>query len=209
MNKILLIDDHDLLREGIKGVLHELPGDFQFGDAATYAEGKRLAEEQRWSLAILDLALGMRDGLDLLKQFKISQPQLPVLVLSMYAEEEYARRSLRAGAAGYLSKSSRRKELLVAVRKILSGGRYVSSTLAEELVADLQNPACSTMHETLSDREFEVLRLIASGKTVGEIAAALSLSEKTISTYRARILRKTGFRTSAELTRYAITSRLA
>lgn len=208
MNKVLLIDDHEVLRDGIKGVLHELPGDFQFGDAATYAEGKQLAEEQPWSLAILDLSLGMRDGLDLLKELKTLQPQLPVLVLSVHPEEEYARRSFRAGAAGYVSKSSRRKELLEAVRKILSGGKYVSPALAEGLASDLQKPAGSTMHETLSDREFEVLRLIASGKTVGEIAATLALSDKTISTYRARILQKMGFRTNAELTRYAITSHL-
>jgi two-component system, NarL family, invasion response regulator UvrY len=209
LTRVLLIDDHDILRDGIKRVFEELPGHFEFGEATTYSEARRLAQEQSWSLAVLDLSLDMRDGLDLLKEMKRLRPDLPVLILSMHSENHYARRSFRAGAAGYVSKSGRRKEFVEAVRKVLDGGRYVSPTLAEELAADLHKGDHAELHEVLSDRELQVLRLIASGKTVGQIAVELSLSDKTVSTYRARILQKTGMKTNAELTRYAIEKQLA
>jgi two-component system invasion response regulator UvrY len=157
---------------------------------------------------VLDLSLGGRSGLELIKQFKEIRPRLPILVLSMHSEEQYARRSFRAGAAGYITKDSPRAELVRAVNNVIKGGRYVSAGLAEILITDLERGSDGPLHEALSNREFEVMCLIASGKTVGEIASLLSLSDKTISTYRARILEKTGMRNNAELTHYTIQHKL-
>jgi DNA-binding NarL/FixJ family response regulator len=164
--------------------------------------------EQDWDVVVLDLSLGDRSGLEILKELKQIRPRLPVLILSMHSEEQYARRAFKAGAAGYISKDSPRAELVKAINRVSEGGRYVSQALAEELVIDLERGSDRPPHETLSDREFEVMRLIASGKTVGEIAVLLSLSDKTISTYRARILEKMGMKTNAELTYYAIQNSL-
>jgi DNA-binding NarL/FixJ family response regulator len=160
--------------------------------------------EQDWDVVVLDLSLGDRSGLELLKELKQIRPRLPVLILSMHSEQQYARRAFKAGAGGYITKDSPRAELVEAINRVAEGGRYVSHALAEELVMDLERGTSRPPLETLSDREFEVMRLIASGKTVGEIAVLLSLSNKTISTYRARILEKMGMRTNAELTLYAI-----
>jgi DNA-binding NarL/FixJ family response regulator len=147
--------------------------------------------------------------LDVLKEVKAQRPKLPVLVLSMYPERQYALRALRSGAAGYLTKASASAELVAAVKKILDGGKYVTATLAEHLAAEMAAPSAGAPHESLSDREFEILCLIASGKTVKEIAAKLTLSVNTVSTYRARVLAKMKMKTSAELTHYAITNKLA
>ena len=206
--KILVIDDHEVLRDGIKSAFARVPGHFEFGDAGSFDEAWQMAQEQPWSLAILDLSLGMRDGLELLKEIRSFKPTLPVLVLSMYSELQYGRRSIRAGAAGYVAKTGRMSEFIEAVRRVLSGGRYVSPCLAEALAADLQGGRSGSLHEALSDRELEVMRLIALGRTVGEIAAELSLSNKTVSTYRARLLQKTGLKSNAEITRYALTHQL-
>jgi DNA-binding NarL/FixJ family response regulator len=157
---------------------------------------------------VLDISLGGRNGLELLKELKQIRPKLPVLILSMHSEEQYALRAFKAGAAGYLTKDSSRAELVNAVNKVIEGRRYVSPSLAEKMVFDIQRDTDSPLHESLSDREFEVMRLIASGKTVGEIAEILSLSDKTISTYRARLLEKMEMRTNAELTHYAIKNKL-
>jgi DNA-binding NarL/FixJ family response regulator len=165
-------------------------------------------QQQRWDVAVLDLSLGDASGLEVLKELKQVRPKLPVLILSMHSEEQYARRAFRAGAAGYITKDSPRAELIRAVNKVIEGGRYFSPELAEMLIADLERGTDGPPHEVLSDREFEVMCLIASGKTVGEIANLLSLSDKTISTYRARILEKTGMRNNAELTQYVIQHRL-
>ncbi len=204
MIKILIVDDHAVVRAGVKKIFEELHGAADFGEAAGAAEALELARERDWDVVLLDLSLGGRSGLEVLKELKQLRPKLPVLILSMHAEEQYARRAFKAGAAGYVTKDSPREELLRAVKKVTAGGRYVSPTLAEQLVADLERGTDRPPHEALSDREFEVMLLIASGKTVGEIAAQLSLSDNTISTYRARILAKTGMKTNAELTRYAI-----
>jgi two-component system invasion response regulator UvrY len=208
LRKILIVDDHEVVRDGIKSILAGLPGENVFGDAATAAEALKLAADEQWDVAILDISLIGRSGLELLKDLRTLHPALPVLILTMHSEEQYARRAFKAGAAGYLTKGSARTELVSAVMKIAKGGRYVSSALAEKLVLDLGRDTDQPLHQSLSDREFEVMRLIASGKTLREIADFLSLSDKTISTYRARILEKMGMKTNAELTHYAIANKL-
>jgi two-component system, NarL family, invasion response regulator UvrY len=208
MKKILIIDDHEIVRHGLKKILNEQPDDNAFGEASTASEALRLIAEQNWDLVVLDLTLGGRSGLEVLKELKELRPRLPVLILTMHSEEQYARRAFKAGAAGYITKDSPRAELVKAINKVAEGGRYVSHTLAEELVIDLERGSDGPPHQILSDREFEVMCLIASGKTVGEIAVLLSLSDKTISTYRARLLEKMGMKTNAELTHYAIQNSL-
>jgi len=208
MRKILIIDDHEVLRDGVKRVFEKQPGAAIFGEASTVPEALRLVREQDWDVVVLDLTLGDRSGLEVLKELKQIRPRLPVLILTMHSEEQYARRAFKAGAAGYITKDSPRAELVKAINKVGEGGRYVSHALAEKLVIDLERGSDRPPHETLSDREFEVMRLIASGKTVGEIAVLLSLSDRTISTYRARILEKMVMKTNAELTHYAIQNSL-
>lgn len=208
MKKILIIDDHEIVRNGLKKILNEHPDERTFGEASTASEALRLVAEQDWDVVVLDLTLGDRSGLEVLRELKQLRPRLPVLILSMHSEEQYARRMFKAGAAGYITKDSPRAELLKAINKVAEGGRYISDALAEALVIGLERGSDRPPHELLSDREFEVMRLIASGKTVGEIAVLLSLSDKTISTYRARILEKMGMKTNAELTHYAIQNKL-
>jgi DNA-binding NarL/FixJ family response regulator len=208
MKKILIVDDHEVVREGVKKILDEQPGPIIFGEASTASEVLRLVREQDWDIVMLDLTLGERSGLEVLKELKQLRPRLPVLILSMHSEEQYARRAFKAGAAGYITKGSHREELVTAINKVIEGGVYISPALAERLVIDLGSDTDRAPHEALSDREFEVMRLIASGKTVGEIAAMLSLSDKTISTYRARLLEKMGMKTNAEITHYAIQNKL-
>jgi DNA-binding NarL/FixJ family response regulator len=201
LHRILTIDDHEVVREGVKGLF--ATGIAEFGEARSGAEAINLIRNQDWDIAILDISLAGRSGLDVLKEIKQMRPKLPVLILSMHAEDQYAMRAFKAGAAGYVTKASSRDELKQAVLKVIKGGRYVSPSLAERMVFDL-NTSEKLPHEQLSDRELEVLCLIASGKTVGEVAKSLSLSDKTISTYRRRILDKMRLQTNAELTHYAI-----
>jgi len=208
MKKILIVDDHEVLREGVKRVFDKQPGSATFGEASTAQEALRLVRMQDWDLVVLDISLGDRSGLEALKELKQLRPRLPVLILSMHSEEQFARRAFKAGAAGYITKDSPGAELVKAINKVAEGGRYVSHALAEGLVIDLERGSDRPRHESLSDREFEVMRLIASGKTVGGIAVLLSLSDNTISTYRARILEKMGMRTNAELTHYAIQNKV-
>jgi two-component system invasion response regulator UvrY len=208
MKKILIVDDYELVRNGVKKIVAEQPGETTFGEASTAQEALNLIREENWDLVVLDISLGGRNGLDVLKESKLIRPHLRVLILSIHSDEQYARRAFRAGAAGYITKDSPRAELAKAINKVMEGGRYVSSALAEKLIFDLERGTDRPRHETLSDREFEVMRLIASGKTVGEIANLLSLSDKTISTYRARLLEKMEMKTNAELTRYAIENKL-
>ena len=209
MKRILLVDDHAVVRDGIKKMFDDRAGTVTFGEADSPHAALKLVEEEEWDIVVLDLSLGARSGLEVLKDVKKMRPRLPVLILSMHSQEQYARRAFKAGASGYLSKDCSRDELLRAIQRVIGGGKYVSVALAEKLVFDLERGSDGAPHETLSDREFEVLRLIASGKTVTEIAEILSLSDKTISTYRARILEKMGMKTSAELTHYAIQNKLA
>jgi two-component system invasion response regulator UvrY len=204
MKRILIVDDHEVVREGVKRIFNEKPGTAIFGEASAAPDALRFVREQDWDVVVLDLSLGGRSGLELLKELKQIRPRLPVLILSMHPEEQYARRAFKAGAAGYVTKDSSRAELIEAVNRVAAGGKYVTLTLAEKLIVDLTRGSDRPPHETLSDREFEVMCLLASGKTVTEIAALLSLSDKTISTYRARLLEKIGIHTNAELVRYAI-----
>lgn len=206
--RVLIVDDHEVVRDGVKKILDEQPGEVTFGEASTAQEALKLVREEDWDVAVLDLSLGGRSGLEVLKELKQVRPKLPVLILSMHSEEQYARRAFKAGASGYITKDSPRTELVKAVNKVIEGGRYISPALAEKLVVDLERGTDRPPHERLSDREFEVMCLIASGKTVGEIADLLSLSDRTISTYRARILEKMGMKTNAELTHYAIQNKL-
>jgi DNA-binding NarL/FixJ family response regulator len=208
MKRILIVDDHEVVREGLRRIFDEQPGTVVFGQAGTAAEALSLARNQDWDVAVLDLSLGGRGGLEVLKELKQIRPKLPVLIFSMHSEEPYVRRALKAGASGYVIKTSPREELLKAIETVIEGGKYVSSALNETLITSFERDSDQPPHELLSDREFEVMRLIASGKTVGEIAALLSLSDKTISTYRARILEKMGMKTSAELTHFAIKNKL-
>jgi DNA-binding NarL/FixJ family response regulator len=204
MNRILIIDDHEVLRDGVKRLFDKQAGAIRFGEAGTAPEALALVRERDWDVVVLDLNLGGRDGLEVLRDLKQLRPRLPVLILSMHTEELFARRAFKAGASGYITKNSPRAELVKAITKVSQGETYVSPALAAELVVDLRRNTDRPPHELLSDREFEVLRLIASGKTVGEIADLLSLRDGTISTYRMRIMEKMGMKNNAELTHYAI-----
>jgi two-component system, NarL family, invasion response regulator UvrY len=208
MTKLLIVDDHEVVRDGVKRLFDEQPGTTVFGDASTASEALRLASEQNWDIMLLDLSLGGRSGLDVLKELKQIRSRIPVLILSMHSEEQYVRRAFKAGADGYITKDSPRAELLKAIEKVRKGGKYVSPELAETLIMYVERGPDAPPQDTLSDREFEVMRLIASGKTITEIAELLGLSGKTISTYRARVLEKMGMKNNAELTHYAIHNQL-
>jgi len=202
--RILLVDDHEIVRRGLKQLLAEHFPQAAFGEAGRVPEARALITAQDWDVVVLDINLPGGSGLELLQDCRRLKPRMPVLVLSTYPEEEFAVRSLKLGASGYLTKASVSDELLAAVRKVLGGGRYVSAVLAERLAASLGSPDPAAAHETLSPRELEVLRLVARGRTIKEVAAELSLSEKTIATYRARISQKLGLSTNVELARYAL-----
>jgi DNA-binding NarL/FixJ family response regulator len=206
--RVLIIDHHEVVRDGVKKILGEHRGRASLGEASSAAEALKLVREQNWDVALLDLSLEGCTGLEVLKELKQVRPNLPVVVLSMHSEEQYARRAFKAGAAGYITADSPRAELVAAVNRVIEGGRYVSPAIAGKVIVDLERGEDGPAHEALSDREFEVMRLIASGKTVGEIAELISLSDSTISTYRARILEKMGMKTNAELTRYGIQNKL-
>jgi DNA-binding NarL/FixJ family response regulator len=208
MIKILIADDHAVVRRGLKQILAEEPDMTVFGEARTAREVIKNAREMNWDIVILDITMPDRSGLDALKELKNIRPQLPVLVLSMHPEDQYAVRVLKAGAAGYMTKESAPEELVKAVRRVIRGRKWVSPSLAEKLASDLEIGSERPPHEILSDREYRVACMIASGKTVNEIARELYLSVKTISTYRARILNKMKMRRNAELIRYAIKNRL-
>jgi len=208
VTKILIADDHPVVRAGLKELLSGAFGKLTFTEAKTAQETIEMASKEEWSLVILDVSMPGRSGIDILSDLKRAQPKLPVLVLSMHPEEQFARRALKAGASAYMTKETVPEELVKAVRKVLAGGRYVSAALAEKLASDLREGTNLTPHEILSDREFQILQMIASGKTVTNIAEELALSVKTVSTYRARVLEKTGMRNNAELIRYAIENHL-
>lgn len=204
MLRILLADDHAVVRRGVKQILADAFSQVVFGEAQNALELLDLIYKERWNILVLDLAMPGGNGLEVLKQIKHDYQDLPVLVLSMYPEDQYAIRTIRAGAAGYLNKESAPEELVQAIRKILHGGEYISAVVAEELVQYARLEDTLPIHKQLSDREYQVLCLISSGKEIKEISAELGLSAKTVSTYRARLLVKMNMRTNAELTYYAI-----
>ena len=206
--RILLADDHAVVRQGVKQILVEAFSDGVFGEAQNVPELLDLVRKEKWDIVVLDLTLPGEGGLDALKQIKHDQPQLPVLILSMHPENQYAVRTIKAGAAGYLTKESAPGELVSAIRKIREGGKYISDSLAEKLALHVFADDDRLPHEKLSDREYQIMCMIASGKEVKQIADELSLSVKTVSTYRARLMEKMSMQTNAELTFYAISNKL-
>jgi two-component system invasion response regulator UvrY len=208
MIKVLIADDHAILRRGLKEILARELNDSVFGEAEDAQEVLARTQSLEWDLLILDISMPGRSGLDVLRDLRTLRPKLPVLVLSMHSEAQYGKRILRAGAAGFMNKASAPEELIKAVQRVLAGGRYVSPMLAERLALHLNDEVQRDVQETLSDREFEVLRMIALGKTIGQIAEELHLSASTVSTYRARILEKMELTTNAEVMHYALRNNL-
>ncbi len=208
MTRILLVDDYPVVVEGLRQILVEAIPDSEFGTAETAADAVRMFRTGKWHVVVLDVSLPDGSGLDVLKQMRAIRPQTPVLILSMYPEDQFAVRLLRAGAAGYLTKKAAAQELVKAVRKVRAGGKYVSAALAERLAEEIRSGAPREMHEALSDREYLVFRMLAAGETVKQIAAELSLSPQTVSTHRARILEKMGMKSNADLVRYVTDRRI-
>lgn len=206
--KILIADDHPIVRAGFKQVISDTPDMLVADEAGNGQEVLNLIGKKDYDLVLLDISMPGRSGLEILKDLKSEKPKLPVLILSIYPEEQYAVRALRAGASGYMTKASAANELIAAIRKISAGGKYISASLAEKLAFYLDGDATRPPHETLSDREYQVMLMIASGKTVTEIADELCLSVKTISTYRTHILDKMKMKNNAEITLYAVQNKL-
>jgi DNA-binding NarL/FixJ family response regulator len=208
MIKILIADDHPVVRKGLKEIIEATPGMMVSDEASNGQEALEKIRKSDFNIVLLDISMPGRSGLDILKELKSEKPELSVLILTMHPEEQYAVRALKAGASGYLTKESASDELIAAIRKASKGRKYVSSSLAEKLAWYLEIDDERPLHEVLSDREYEVMRMIASGKTITEIAGKLFLSVKTISTYRSRILEKMRMKSNAELTHYALKNRL-
>lgn len=205
---ILLADDHKILRQGLKKILDESFTNSHYGEAANSDDVMKNLDEHKWDIAILDLNMPGKSGLEILKDIKALRPEIPVLVLSMYPEEQFALRVLKSGASGYLTKDSAPEELVLAVNKILDGRKYITQSLAELLASDVKIHNVEFPHQLLSDREYEVFLMIAAGKTVSQIANELSLSSKTVSTHRAHILQKTKLKNNADISLYAIRHKL-
>ena len=208
MLRILIADDHAIVRQGLKQVLQEEFDQATIGEVSTGHDVVKEVQTQPWQILILDIHLPDKNGVDVLKEVKVIKPDLPIVVLSLSPEDQYGIRVLRAGGSAYLTKESAPEELVSAIKKVLAGGRYVSPSLAEQLADSVAPNAQIPSHHILSDRELEVLRYIASGKTVTDISDTLALSVKTISTYRARLLEKLRLKTTADLVRYAVEHQL-
>jgi DNA-binding NarL/FixJ family response regulator len=208
MIRIFITDDHSLIREGLKKIINDEKDISIIGEAGNAKDTMSFVLSKNIDILILDLNLPDKNGLDLLKELKSLKPELKILILSMHPEDRFAMRVLRAGASGYITKESVGEELVRAIRKVYNGGKYVSESLAEMLAIEIQGGGDKPIHEILSDREFQVLQMIASGKTLAEISETLSLAVTTISTYRARVLEKLNLHSNAELIHYAITNKL-
>jgi DNA-binding NarL/FixJ family response regulator len=206
--RVLIVDDHKIVRDGLKQVLADSFPQAVFGEACSGQEALDSLGKAQWDVMLLDLTMPGGGGLEVLSQMSTVQPETKTLVLTMHPEDQFAVRVLKAGAFGYLTKESASEEVVNAVNKVLAGGKYVSASLAQNLVAALNTPPPKAPHETLSDREYQVLRLIAVGRSVKEIAFDLSLSVKTVSTYRTRVLAKLKFTTNADVIRYALREKL-
>ena len=204
MKAILVVDDHAIVREGLKRILTDVPGGVEVDDAWDPESAMNQVRRRHWDLVLLDLNLGGKSGLDLLVRMKVERPELRVLVMSMYPEDQYAVRVLQAGAIGYLSKEAAPQELVAAVLRAESGKKVISETTAELLLRRVVPGSTEQPHDRLSDRELQILRMIASGKQSQEIADELHLSVKTVGTYRGRILEKIGINNTAELVLYAV-----
>jgi two-component system, NarL family, invasion response regulator UvrY len=201
---ILIVEDHAIVRAGLKAILDDLPDMVVAGEASNSAAALHLIRKQPWDMILLDISLPGKSGLELLKLIKFERPEVPVLVLSMYPEDQYALRVLKGGADGYLTKETAPDLLVGAIRKVAKGGKFITQAVAERLAGQFGQKRAESLHESLSNREFEILRLIASGKSLTAIANEIRLSVKTVSTYRSRIMTKTGLHNNAELTHYAI-----
>lgn len=208
MIRVLVADDHAVVRRGLRQILAETTDILVEGEAPTAPDVLRLVGEQRWDVVVLDINMPGGNGIELLADIRRLRPEVPVLILTVYSEEQYAVRAIKAGAAGFLTKESAPDKLIEAVRKLASGGRYVSAELAETLASVLAGEEAGAPHDRLSNRELEILRMIASGKTVSQIAECLSLSVKTVSTHRTRLLKKMSMKTNAELMHYAVRAKL-
>jgi len=208
MIRILVADDHAIVRDGLKQIVSDTPDIVVAAEASNGREALDKALKDDYDVVLLDITMPDINGLDTLKEIKSQKPELPVLILSIHPEEQYAVRALKAGAAGYLTKESAPEELIRAMRSVSAGGKYVTPSLAERLASVLKTGAEEPLHQSLSDREYQILCMIASGKSVKQIADELLLSIKTISTYRARLLRKMNMNNNIELTRYAIQNQL-
>jgi DNA-binding NarL/FixJ family response regulator len=208
MIRVLIADDHEIVRKGLGNVLAETLQPIKVEEARNGQEVMSKVLKSEFDLVVLDLKMPGKSGLDVLKEIKQHRPKLPVLILSMHPEEQFAIRAIRAGAAGYLTKESAGDELVLAIRKAIKGERYISASLAQLLAGELDSDLEKPLHEVLSDREYQVMLMIASGKTVGAIAEELRLSVKTISSYRTNILLKTRMKNNAEITHYAIKNQL-
>ena len=208
MLRILIVDDHAIVRHGLKKILTEDNAKYIFGEAGNSAEALDIVRKQKWDIVVMDVTMPGRSGLEVLKELKKMQKHLPVLILSVHPEDQYAIRALRGGASGYITKASAPEELVKAIHKILKGEKYISADLARKIPFYLDPENEKPPHERLSDREYQVLCMIASGKTSKEIGEELSLSVKSISTYRSRILEKFGLKSNAELIHYAIQNKL-
>ena len=204
MIRTMIVDDHTIVRDGLKQIIAKTPDIEVVAEAENGADMLKILQEKACDIILLDISMPGRDGIDYLKDLKQLKPNLSILILSMHPEQQFAMRALKAGAAGYLTKKSASRELITAIRKVADGRKYVSAEFAENIVMELEQNGEKPPHKRLSDREFEVLRLIASGKTVSQVAEELNLSAQTISTYRSRILTKMNLKTSAEMTYYAI-----
>ena len=208
MLRILIADDHTVVRKGLKQILLD---EFTAAVIEEVADAEELIKKvmtDKWDVVVSDLSMPGRSGLDALQQIKISHPELPVLILSIHPEEQYALRALKSGASGYLSKDTAPDELVKAVRKVLLGKKYISQSIAEKLASTFSSDTAMNPHESLSDREFDVMKLLANGKSVSEIAEMLSLSVTTVSTYRARVMVKMDLKSNSDLTKYAIENNL-
>jgi two-component system, NarL family, invasion response regulator UvrY len=208
MQRFLILDAHEVVREGLKYFIQRHFGESVFGEASNASDSLKIALEQPWDVATLDSTLDEGRGLEVLKGLKEIQPKLPILVLSTHSDVDSARRAFQAGAAGYITKDSSREELVKAINSVIAGRRYVSSALAESLAVEPEGATGQPLHHNLSYRELELMCLMATGKTLSEIAGLLELSEKTVSTYRVRLLEKMRMKTNAEIIRYAILNHL-
>lgn len=206
---ILLVDDHDVVRHGLVQILQEAIPRATFGQAETAARAMDLVRGQRWDVVLLDISLPDRNGIEVLKEIRQIRPELPVLILTMHPEEQFAVRALKAGAAGYVTKNKASEEIVQAVGRVLDGGRYITESVADKLAVEIGRDDDRLPHERLSDREFEVFGMLANGHTVKDIAARLTLSVQTVSTYRARVLEKMDMTNNAEIVQYGIRHGLA
>ena len=204
MTRVLIADDHEIVRDGLRDILTTRLGTVVVSEAKDAGEAINLLIKEDWDLVLLDINMPGRDGLEVLEEAKRLRPKTPVMVLTAYPEEQFAIRSFKLGASGYLTKQSATDELVTAVQRILAGGKYITASLAERLAVSLGGNDDQAPHEALSNRELQVLRLIAVGKSIKETAAELALSEKTVATYRTRISEKTGLKTNVEIARYAL-----